>query len=61
MTTEINIMQELSVCLAYLEQNENKFLYNKIYKIMEDLEFYFGSSEYYTQEIRTIINDSQSS
>lgn len=50
------IMQELNIVLAYLEQIENTFLFNKIQKVMEGLEFYFGSSEYYAQEIQNIIN-----
>jgi hypothetical protein len=57
---ETNIMQELNIVLACLEQSENTFLLNKVKKVMEDLEFYFGSSEAYHQEIRGIINDSQS-
>jgi hypothetical protein len=46
-------MQELNIVLACLEQSENTFLFNKVKKVMEDLEFYH-------QEIRKIINDSQS-
>jgi len=57
---ETQIMQELNLVLDCLEQSENTFLFNKVKKVMEDLEFYFGSSEYYAQEIRKIINDSQS-
>jgi hypothetical protein len=52
------IMQDLSTILSYLEvqENENTFLINKVKKVMTDLEFYFGSSEYYAQEIQNIIN-----
>jgi len=55
---DYEIMQELSTILSYLEvqENENTFLINKVKKVMKDLEFYFGSSEYYAQEIQNIIN-----
>jgi hypothetical protein len=59
---DIEIMQEMSLILSYLEvqENRNAFLINKVKKVMEGLEFYFGSSEYYAQEIQNIINNSQS-
>jgi len=53
---DYEIMQELNIVLAYLGQNENTFLFNKVQKVIEGLEFYFGNSEYYAKEIRNIIN-----
>ena len=57
---ETNIMQDLNLVLDCLEQSENTFLFNKVKKVIEDLEFYFGSSEVYMQQIKGIIDNSQS-
>ena len=57
---ETNIMQDLNLVLDCLEQSENAFLFNKVKKVIEDLEFYFGSSEAYMQQIKSMLNDSQS-
>jgi len=57
---ETNIIQDLNLVLDCLEQSENTFLFNKVKKVIEDLEFYFGSSEVYMQQIKGIIDNSQS-
>lgn len=56
---DTEIMQEMSLILSYLEvqENRNTFLINKVKNVMEGLEFYFGSSEYYAREILNIINE----
>jgi hypothetical protein len=55
---ETNIMQELDLIISYMEvtNQDNIFIINKLNKVREDLEFYFGSSEYYSQQIKEIIN-----
>lgn len=57
---ETQIMQELELIINLLKVEDNTLIINKVKKVMEDLEFYFSSSEYYAQEINKIINDSQS-
>ena len=55
---ETNIMQELDLIISYMEVThpQNVFIIDKLNKVREDLEFYFGSSEYYSQQIKNIIN-----
>jgi hypothetical protein len=56
---ETKVISDLNVVLTFLELSEtdNSFLIEKVKTIIEDLEYHFGASEYYMQQIRNTINE----
>jgi hypothetical protein len=56
---QTKIISDLNVVLTFLELSEtdNSFLIEKVKTIIQDLEGYFGDSEFYMQQIRNTINE----